>query len=64
MIQVYPAAGFASQVKARGGKVAVFNLEPSDHDQEADFIFMGNCERTLPDALDVEADIASLWPGR
>ena len=28
--QVYPAAGFASRVKAHGGKVAVFNTERSD----------------------------------
>jgi NAD-dependent deacetylase sirtuin 5 len=60
-IQVQPAAGFASQVKARGGKVAVFNTERSNGDEEADFLFIGKCEVTLPDILDVKADIAGTW---
>lgn len=49
--QVYPAAGFAAEVSDRGGKVAVFNLERTDGDDEADFLFLGPCEQTLPDAL-------------
>ncbi|KAK9896730.1 sirtuin 5 [Cystobasidium minutum MCA 4210] len=48
---VYPAAGFAAQAKAAGAKVAVFNLEPSPGDDEADFVFYGPCEETLPRAL-------------
>lgn len=48
---VYPAAGFASRVKARGGRVAVFNMERSDGDEEADFLLLGPCEKTLPAAL-------------
>ncbi|TDL17589.1 sirtuin [Rickenella mellea] len=50
---VYPAAGFAATVKARGGKVAVFDIEnPKDH-VGADFIFLGPCEETLPEVLGV-----------
>jgi NAD-dependent SIR2 family protein deacetylase len=52
--QVYPAAGFADQVAANGGKVAVFNLLRSDGDDEADFLFLGPCEETLPIALSME----------
>ncbi|KAJ6488525.1 DHS-like NAD/FAD-binding domain-containing protein [Mycena vitilis] len=48
---VYPAAGYASTVKANGGKVAVFNLDRSEGDDEADFLFLGPCETTLPQAL-------------
>ncbi|KAJ7144958.1 sirtuin [Mycena crocata] len=52
---VYPAAGFAKTVKERGGKVAVFNLEPTRGDAavEADFTFVGPCTETLPPALAV-----------
>ena len=56
-MQVHPAAGFVSQVKSRGGKVAIFNLEPSTKDLDADFLFLGDCEVTLPAALDAKADI-------
>ncbi|KAF5387798.1 hypothetical protein D9615_000186 [Tricholomella constricta] len=48
---VYPAAGYASQVQENGGKVAVFNLERSSGDEEANFLFLGPCEETLPKAL-------------
>ena len=48
---VYPAAGFASQVKHYGGKVAVFNIEPTPGDEVADFLLYGPCEETLPQAL-------------
>ncbi|KDQ53340.1 hypothetical protein JAAARDRAFT_61372 [Jaapia argillacea MUCL 33604] len=58
---VQPAAGFASQVKARGGKVAVFNLERTKGDEVADYMFLGPCEQTLPEILDVQSDIARLW---
>lgn len=47
---VYPAAGLAAQVRSQGGKVAVFNLE-SDGSEEADFVFQGNVEDTLPGLL-------------
>ncbi|KII84790.1 hypothetical protein PLICRDRAFT_94934 [Plicaturopsis crispa FD-325 SS-3] len=47
---VYPAAGFSKTVRERGGKVAVFNLEPSA-DDTCDFMFLGPCEETLPKAL-------------
>jgi NAD+-dependent protein deacetylase sirtuin 5 len=49
--QVYPAAGYASEVKARGGLVAVLNLEKSRGDRDADFIFIGPCEAELPRVL-------------
>lgn len=48
---VYPAAGFSKTVKDRGGKVAVFNLEVSKGDDQADFLFLGKCEEILPKAL-------------
>lgn len=47
---VYPAAGFASQVQAQGGKVAVFNLQ-QDGSDDADYFFEGKVEVTLPEAL-------------
>lgn len=49
--QVYPAARYASKVRAYGGKVAVFNLDHSHGDDKADFLFLGPCEETLPQAL-------------
>ncbi|KAK7685861.1 hypothetical protein QCA50_011208 [Cerrena zonata] len=49
--KVYPAAGVAEKVKAAGGKVAVFNIDRSEGDEDADFLFLGPCEETLPIAL-------------
>ena len=46
-LQVYPAAGYAAEVQFQGGKVAVFNLDRSDGDEDADFLFLGPCEETL-----------------
>jgi len=48
---VYPAAGYASDVRENGGHTAVFNLEPTDGDQFSDFLFLGKCEELLPKAL-------------
>lgn len=48
---VYPAAGFAERVAAHGGKVAVFGLEASPGDEEADWVFKGRAEETLVQAL-------------
>ncbi|KZT25357.1 sirtuin [Neolentinus lepideus HHB14362 ss-1] len=45
---VHPAAGFAKTIKSRGGKVAIVNLERSEGDSDADFLFIGPCEETLP----------------
>lgn len=44
---------FASRVRnnAQKGKVAVFNLERSRRDDEADFLILGPAEKTLPEAL-------------
>lgn len=48
---MYPAAGFAYGVQENGGKTAVFNLDRSDGDDEATFLFLGACEETLPRLL-------------
>ncbi|KZT73238.1 sirtuin [Daedalea quercina L-15889] len=50
---VHPAASFARTVKSRGGKIAIFNLERSQADENADFLFLGPCEVTLPSILGV-----------
>ncbi|KAJ7063509.1 DHS-like NAD/FAD-binding domain-containing protein [Mycena amicta] len=50
---VYPAAMYADQIQEHGGKVAVFNLERSSGDGQADFLLLGPCEATLPEALGV-----------
>ncbi|KAG6910403.1 hypothetical protein DXG01_010758 [Tephrocybe rancida] len=60
--QVRPAADYAAQVKKNGGTVAVFNLGRSKGDEETDFLFLGPCEETLPEVLQVRKDIAQLWP--
>ncbi|KAF9047654.1 sirtuin [Panaeolus papilionaceus] len=57
---VQPAAGFASQVREQGGKVAIFNMEENSKDVEFDFLFLGSCEKVLPAALDVEAEVKVL----
>ncbi|CAE6437625.1 unnamed protein product [Rhizoctonia solani] len=54
---VYPAAGFAGVVQGNGGKVAVFNIEESQGDQYADFLFLGPCEKTLGEALGIEVPV-------
>ena len=46
-----PAASYAYEVQQQGGKVAVFNLERSDGDEDADFLFLGPCEEMLSKAL-------------
>ena len=47
-LQVRPASTYAYRVQKHGGKVAVFNLAPSEKDEQADFVFRGGCETTLP----------------
>ncbi|CAE6419949.1 unnamed protein product [Rhizoctonia solani] len=37
---VHPAAGYVKTVKNNGGKVAVFNIEASSQDEDADFVFL------------------------
>ncbi|KAH9894302.1 DHS-like NAD/FAD-binding domain-containing protein [Cubamyces lactineus] len=51
---VYPAAGYAYVVRENGGKTAVFNLDRSEGDQDADFLFLGPAEATLPKALGLQ----------
>jgi NAD+-dependent protein deacetylase sirtuin 5 len=60
---VYPAAGFAFEVKTNGGKVATFNIEKG-HDEDVDFEFVGPCEETMPKillGLDAEALTQKIW---
>ncbi|KAI1789337.1 DHS-like NAD/FAD-binding domain-containing protein [Ganoderma leucocontextum] len=45
---VRPASTYAYRVQRHGGKVAVFNLDPSEKDEQADFVFRGSCETILP----------------
>ncbi|OBZ75656.1 NAD-dependent protein deacylase [Grifola frondosa] len=45
--KVQPAAAYAYEIADRGGKVAVFNKERSEGDEERDFLFLGPCEETL-----------------
>lgn len=52
---MYPAAEYASRVLENEGQVAVFNLDHSEGDEEADFVFLGPCEETLPKALSLRA---------
>lgn len=57
---VYPAAGFASEVRSRGGKAAVFNLEGTlgsseESDGDSDWFFRGPVEETLPWALGIKS---------
>lgn len=42
-----PASTYAYRVKRRGGKVAVFNVESSEGETHADFVFRGPCEIEL-----------------
>ena len=49
-------------MKKNGGSVAIFNLGRSNGDEEANFLFVGPCEETLPEVLQVKEDIALLWP--
>jgi len=60
---VYPAAGYAAEVQEQGGKIAVFNLDRSEGDDDADFLFLGPCEETLPKCIGVELekDIMGAW---
>lgn len=51
VLQVQPASKLGSRVKAHGGKVAVFNLEPSNHAEDADFLFLGPCEKRLEEVF-------------
>ncbi|KAJ8481395.1 hypothetical protein ONZ51_g6030 [Trametes cubensis] len=50
--QVRPASTYAYRVRRRGGKVALFNMDPSEKDiAGADFVFKGPCEVLLPAIL-------------
>jgi len=57
---VRPASDFASQVKAHNGKVAIFDINPSNKYDEADFLFLGSCDVTLPEVFDLKTEIESL----
>ncbi|KAF8537744.1 SIR2 family histone deacetylase [Trichophaea hybrida] len=54
---VYPAAGYASKVKAQGGKVAVLDIDCSVRheqakDENADWLFEGDAAKLLPEMLE------------
>lgn len=53
-MQVHPAAKLAGIVKAAGGKVAVFNIDRSKRDEQADFLFLGSADVILPEALSMK----------
>ena len=55
-VQIHPAAKFATTVKEHGGKVAVFNIERTKGDDASDFLFLGPCEKLLPEALGILAE--------
>ncbi|KAH7903263.1 DHS-like NAD/FAD-binding domain-containing protein [Hygrophoropsis aurantiaca] len=50
---VQPASRIGGMVKEHGGKVAVFDIEKSNHAEEADFLFLGPCETKLKEVLGV-----------
>lgn len=50
---VQPASKIGGRVKARGGKVALFNVELGNHADEADFVFLGPCEQSLTEVLGI-----------
>ncbi|KZV66186.1 DHS-like NAD/FAD-binding domain-containing protein [Peniophora sp. CONT] len=50
---VQPASRINERVQAHGGKVAVFNMEMSNHADQADFVFLGPCEDTLQKVIGV-----------
>jgi NAD-dependent deacetylase sirtuin 5 len=57
--QVQPASDFASQVEGHGGKIAFFNIERTEKDEDADFAFVGSCDEILPVAIGVREEVAS-----
>ncbi|KAI0069475.1 DHS-like NAD/FAD-binding domain-containing protein [Panus rudis PR-1116 ss-1] len=46
---VRPASTYAYRVQRHGGKIAVFNLDPNEKDERANFVFRGPCEVVLPE---------------
>ncbi|KAL1667454.1 DHS-like NAD/FAD-binding domain-containing protein, partial [Schizophyllum commune] len=53
---VRPASTYAYRVHRHGGTVAIFNREPSEADERADFIFRGGCEEVFPELFKELAD--------
>lgn len=50
---VWPANGYVEQVKNKGGKVAIFNIEMNYKDDSfGDFKFQGDCSELLPEVLE------------
>ncbi|KAK7466195.1 hypothetical protein VKT23_004919 [Stygiomarasmius scandens] len=50
---VQPASKIGTMVKSHGGKVALFNIEASNHSEEADFLFLGPCEVRLGEVIGI-----------
>ena len=59
-LQVQPASGFASQIKEHNGKVAIFDINPPNKHDDADFLFLGSCDVTLPEIFDLKTEVESL----
>ena len=49
---VYPAAGYAAQVRKSGGKVAVVDLDCKGRDNGADWVFEGDAAVLVPQLLE------------
>ncbi len=56
--QVYPAAGYVSQAKARGARIVVINMEVEGGElgtagnlRSTDFLFKGDAAQILPEIL-------------
>ena len=50
----------ASQVKEHNGNVVIFNINPPNKSDEADFLFLGSCDVTLPEIFDLKTKVESL----
>ncbi|KAL1760197.1 DHS-like NAD/FAD-binding domain-containing protein [Schizophyllum commune] len=53
---VRPASTYAYRVHRHGGTVTIFNREPCEADERADFTFRGGCEEVLPELFKELAD--------
>jgi len=58
--KVAPASRYPAEVQEHGGKVAVFNTRRSKGDLDADFLFLGPCEETLVEALQLGSHVGAL----
>jgi NAD-dependent deacetylase len=52
-LEVFPAADLPRQVKQRGGKVMLINLDETFYDNQADLVIHENCADVLPQIVKV-----------